>query len=75
MNRAWIRELAEATVNVDFELGFDLKDRAQRIIETNGLTEQDYELIYQTLREGATLFKEREITRGAEESREAADSL
>ncbi len=78
MNNAWIRELAEAAVNVDFELGFDLKDRADRLAETYlgkvmvGISGRD--IIYKTLREGAIMFKEREILRGAEEVREAADT-
>lgn len=79
MSNAWSRELAEAHVNVDIELGFDLNDRADRLAENLagkvlvGASGRD--IIYQILREGAILFKDREVTRGLEEAREAADAL
>jgi hypothetical protein len=79
MSSAWNRELAEATVNVDFELDFDLKDRADRLAETYlgkvmvGTSGRD--IIYKTLREGAIMFKERELNRGEREAHEAADKL
>jgi len=79
MNNRWIRELAEAHVNIDFELGFDLNDRADRLM--NNLVgkvlvgSSGRDIIYQALREGAILFKEREIMRGAEEARDAAEKV
>jgi hypothetical protein len=79
MSSAWNRELAEATVNVDIELGFDLNDRADRLM--NNLVgkvlvgSSGRDIIYQALREGAILFKERELNRGEQEAREAADAL
>jgi hypothetical protein len=79
LSSAWNRELAEATINVDFELGFDLSDRADKLAETLvgkvlvGSSGRD--IIYKTLREGAILFKERELNRGEQEAREAAEKV
>lgn len=74
-DRSVIRELAEAYVNVDFELDFDLKDRADQLADTFlgkvmvGASGRD--IIYKTLREGAVLSKEWELMRGAQEIRGA----
>lgn len=75
MNR--FRDVAQSFVNVDWELDKEFRKRAEEIVEVSGLANGDHQrfLIYETLRVGAVMFKELELTRAHEEARQKADAL
>ncbi len=77
-DRTVFREIAEISVNMNFDLDFDLKDRAECLAENLAgkvlVGSSGRDIIYQALREGAILFKERELMDLAQEAREAGSA-
>lgn len=68
------REVAQSLVNLDWELNKQFIQRAEEIVEMSGLVNGHHQcrVVYETLRVGAVMFKEIELTRAHEEAKQKA---
>jgi hypothetical protein len=72
--RQYLYDLATSFVDVNHRLVNELRDKAEDIVVRKELPWDDFSFVWEILREGAIMYKHRELVHAYEEAKEEADN-